>query len=303
MQWLPVRSNTGDDLMVIDILGGIANPDLVPEQSDTDIRHSHDHRVSGRPGAAVQPQGERILRQHSLSCARRPYAVRSRISLTRSIVARGCKNAKRPTVSPPTWLAESRRSVRHAMPAPTCRNRRASSQVGGTAPRRDQASDQLQMGLALINTAVPGRVGPRLRSPRDTRRARTPGEPLHAYREAIEAAVRLARETAVLIKARPHLELIREPDLGVVLFRRLGWKPSDYDTWSRRCMTSRSPSFRQPSGRVRRSGASRSCIRTRRWIWSRKSWTERRKAAGHSSGSAGEEFARPAVVQQHQDDH
>jgi len=34
---------------------------------DTDIRHYHDHRVSGRPGAAVQPQGERILRQHSLS--------------------------------------------------------------------------------------------------------------------------------------------------------------------------------------------------------------------------------------------
>jgi glutamate/tyrosine decarboxylase-like PLP-dependent enzyme len=55
---------------------------------------------------------------------------------------------------------------------------------------------------------------------------------LDAYREAIEAAVRLARETAVLIKARLHLELIREPDLGVVLFRRLGWKPSDYDRWA-----------------------------------------------------------------------
>ena len=35
---------------------------------------------------------------------------------------------------------------------------------------------------------------------------------------------RLARETAELIKATPHLELIREPDLGVVLFRRIGWK-------------------------------------------------------------------------------
>jgi glutamate/tyrosine decarboxylase-like PLP-dependent enzyme len=55
---------------------------------------------------------------------------------------------------------------------------------------------------------------------------------LDAYREAIEAAVRLARETAVLIKATPHLELIREPDLGVVLFRRLGWKPADYDAWA-----------------------------------------------------------------------
>jgi glutamate/tyrosine decarboxylase-like PLP-dependent enzyme len=55
---------------------------------------------------------------------------------------------------------------------------------------------------------------------------------LDAYREAIETAARLARETAELIKATPHLELIREPDLGVVLFRRIGWEPSDYDAWA-----------------------------------------------------------------------
>jgi aromatic-L-amino-acid decarboxylase len=55
---------------------------------------------------------------------------------------------------------------------------------------------------------------------------------LDAYREAIEAAVRLARDTADLIKSTPHLELIREPDLGVVLFRRIGWGPSDYDRWA-----------------------------------------------------------------------
>lgn len=55
---------------------------------------------------------------------------------------------------------------------------------------------------------------------------------LDAYREAIEAAVRLARDTADLIKSTPHLELIREPDLGVVLFRRIGWGPSDYDKWA-----------------------------------------------------------------------
>ena len=41
-------------------------------------------------------------------------------------------------------------------------------------------------------------------------------------------------ETAELIKAAPQLELIREPDLGVVLFRRLGWKPEDYDAWAQR---------------------------------------------------------------------
>ena len=55
---------------------------------------------------------------------------------------------------------------------------------------------------------------------------------LDAYREAIEAAVRLARDTADLIKTTPHLELIREPDLGVVLFRRVGWEPADYNKWA-----------------------------------------------------------------------
>lgn len=53
-----------------------------------------------------------------------------------------------------------------------------------------------------------------------------------AYRAAIEVAASLARQTARLIEAAPHLELILEPDLGVVLFRRLGWKPEDYDAWA-----------------------------------------------------------------------
>ena len=44
-----------------------------------------------------------------------------------------------------------------------------------------------------------------------------------AYTDAIETAITLARQTAVEISTRDHLELIREPDLGVVLFRRRGW--------------------------------------------------------------------------------
>jgi aromatic-L-amino-acid decarboxylase len=55
---------------------------------------------------------------------------------------------------------------------------------------------------------------------------------IDAYREAIEVAVDLARQTADLIAQTPHLQLIREPDLGVVLFRRVGWSPADYDTWA-----------------------------------------------------------------------
>jgi aromatic-L-amino-acid decarboxylase len=72
-----------------------------------------------------------------------------------------------------------------------------------------------------------------------TRRAR--GLPLwfslavhgvEAYRRAIETAIQLAQETADLIKGSPQLELIREPDLGIVLFRRTGWETRDYHAWA-----------------------------------------------------------------------
>jgi glutamate/tyrosine decarboxylase-like PLP-dependent enzyme len=72
-----------------------------------------------------------------------------------------------------------------------------------------------------------------------TRRAR--GLPLwfslavhgtEAYAEAIDKAVTLARLTAEEIHRRPHLELIREPDLSIVLFRRLGWSAKDYHRWA-----------------------------------------------------------------------
>jgi glutamate/tyrosine decarboxylase-like PLP-dependent enzyme len=53
-----------------------------------------------------------------------------------------------------------------------------------------------------------------------------------AYRDAIEVAVRLARETADLIRGQEQLQLIREPELGIVLFRRQGWQPDDYQSWS-----------------------------------------------------------------------
>lgn len=56
---------------------------------------------------------------------------------------------------------------------------------------------------------------------------------IDAYRQAIEVAVDLANRTARMIEDTPHLELIREPDLGVVLFRRVSWTPADYDRWAR----------------------------------------------------------------------
>ena len=53
-----------------------------------------------------------------------------------------------------------------------------------------------------------------------------------AYAEAIETAIELARQTAAEIRRRDNLELIREPELGVVLFRRRGWGPAQYTRWA-----------------------------------------------------------------------
>jgi aromatic-L-amino-acid decarboxylase len=77
-----------------------------------------------------------------------------------------------------------------------------------------------------------------------TRRAR--GLPLwfslavygvEAYSEAIETAIELARQTAAEIGVRDHLELIREPELGVVLFRRRGWDSAQYTRWADQLLT------------------------------------------------------------------
>jgi aromatic-L-amino-acid/L-tryptophan decarboxylase len=76
-----------------------------------------------------------------------------------------------------------------------------------------------------------------------TRRAR--GLPLwfslavygvRAYSDAIEASISLAREAATEIADRDYLELIREPQLGVVLFRRRGWAPAQYTDWADRLL-------------------------------------------------------------------
>lgn len=54
----------------------------------------------------------------------------------------------------------------------------------------------------------------------------------NAYRDAVETVLGTVREVAAIIASSPHLELIREPTLSVVLFRRQGWARADYDAWS-----------------------------------------------------------------------
>lgn len=49
-----------------------------------------------------------------------------------------------------------------------------------------------------------------------------------AYRDAVEASMTLTRQVTDLIKANPNLELVIEPTLSVILWRRKGWKAEDY---------------------------------------------------------------------------
>jgi len=72
-----------------------------------------------------------------------------------------------------------------------------------------------------------------------TRRAR--GMPLwfslavngtDAYRDAVETVLATTQATADLIESLPQLELVRRPELSVVLFRRTGWGKAEYEAWS-----------------------------------------------------------------------
>jgi glutamate/tyrosine decarboxylase-like PLP-dependent enzyme len=49
-----------------------------------------------------------------------------------------------------------------------------------------------------------------------------------AYSAAVQHAIDLARQTAELIDELPHVELLREPGLSIVLWRRPGWTKDDY---------------------------------------------------------------------------
>ena len=46
----------------------------------------------------------------------------------------------------------------------------------------------------------------------------------------------VTRHAASEIKKRDYVELLREPDLSVVVFRRIGWTPQQYQVWSDRLL-------------------------------------------------------------------
>ncbi len=57
-----------------------------------------------------------------------------------------------------------------------------------------------------------------------------------AYSNSIERTLTVARYATDQIRTRPDLELLHEPDLSVVAFRRVGWSPQDYKDWSARLL-------------------------------------------------------------------
>jgi glutamate/tyrosine decarboxylase-like PLP-dependent enzyme len=53
-----------------------------------------------------------------------------------------------------------------------------------------------------------------------------------AYTEAVERTLEVTRFAEAEIHRRDYLEVVREPDLSVVVFRRIGWTPRQYQEWS-----------------------------------------------------------------------
>jgi L-2,4-diaminobutyrate decarboxylase len=53
-----------------------------------------------------------------------------------------------------------------------------------------------------------------------------------AYRDAVERTLTVTRESAALITDTSYVELVMEPELSILLFRRAGWGHRQYQAWS-----------------------------------------------------------------------
>jgi glutamate/tyrosine decarboxylase-like PLP-dependent enzyme len=57
-----------------------------------------------------------------------------------------------------------------------------------------------------------------------------------AYSEAVEHTLRVTRAGAAVIRAAAHLELLLEPELSVLVFRRVGWDKTTTEEWCERTL-------------------------------------------------------------------
>jgi len=53
-----------------------------------------------------------------------------------------------------------------------------------------------------------------------------------AYTAAVETTLQVTRDAARLVADSPHTELVMEPELSIVMFRRVGWSGAQYQAWS-----------------------------------------------------------------------
>jgi glutamate/tyrosine decarboxylase-like PLP-dependent enzyme len=74
------------------------------------------------------------------------------------------------------------------------------------------------------------------------------------YRDAITASLALAQRIADEIDRREDLRLVRRPQLGVVVFERVGWEKADYAAWSTRLLDEQH-AFVTPSSHAGRTNA------------------------------------------------
>jgi aromatic-L-amino-acid/L-tryptophan decarboxylase len=58
-----------------------------------------------------------------------------------------------------------------------------------------------------------------------------------AYRDAVDAVLQTAHACADLVRRAAHVELVRDPQLSIVLLRRPGWTRKDYDRWSAKLLS------------------------------------------------------------------
>jgi L-2,4-diaminobutyrate decarboxylase len=110
-------------------------------------------------------------------------------------------------------------------------------------PTKGRAAHAQQAGYLDVINANEGEWNPSDYAYHLTRRAR--GLPFwfslashgtQAYADAIEGSLSLARAAAEAIRSRDYVELLRDPDLSVVVFRRTGWTSEQYYDWSDRLM-------------------------------------------------------------------
>lgn len=59
-----------------------------------------------------------------------------------------------------------------------------------------------------------------------------------AYTKAVERTLDVTQVGAQIIREASHLELLLEPELSVIVFKRIGWESVDYASWSEKALMS-----------------------------------------------------------------